>query len=176
MALYNNMKLEPLIKIETLRKSKVDEEYALEAVHNRCNEKDWYVLKYDVVTTEYNNTIVFKTLAEAYTEFLKTESSYPEERIELMFAPQMGDEEFDDNIVINYKLYKGGMRLTELEQKMLNELNEILDSDCEWDGPLGVIKNLYYNGFTKENLLEMDFDEGDIDSVIKEIESEEKEE
>jgi hypothetical protein len=69
----------------------------------RKNELDWYVLKYDVKTTEYNNEIVFKTLDEAVKEFSETEPSYADERIELIFAPEMDDPDYGDNVVINYK-------------------------------------------------------------------------
>ncbi|MBR3208904.1 MAG: hypothetical protein IKF82_01415 [Bacilli bacterium] len=75
------------------------------ALQKRGLNLDWYVLRYDVETTEYNNEIVFKDIIEAYEEFLNTEPNYPNERIELVFAPSDEDEEFGENMVINYKVY-----------------------------------------------------------------------
>ena len=88
----------------------LDHKEAIQAIQSRADEKDWYVLKYDMHTTDYNNQIVFKTLSEAWEEFIETESSYPEERIELIFSPQDDDPDFGDNIVVNYKMFKGGER------------------------------------------------------------------
>ena len=90
-----NYQIKPLIKGE--------KEAINYAIKLRANKKDWYVLKYDTRTTEYNNEIVFKTLAEAYDEFVKSEPSYLDERIELIFAPEENDVLFGDNMVINYK-------------------------------------------------------------------------
>ena len=75
----------------------------IKAISERGDEKDWYVLKYDVKTTKYNNEIVFKTLDEADEEWKKTEPSYLGERIELIFSPKENDPEFKDNILIKYK-------------------------------------------------------------------------
>jgi len=98
------------MNINVLSNLDVDLTRAIQAVQSRADEKDWYVLKYDMNTTDYNNQIVFKTLGEAWQEFQETESSYPEERIELIFAPQDDDPDFGDNIVVNYKMFKGGGR------------------------------------------------------------------
>jgi len=75
----------------------------IEAISERADKKDWYVLKYDVKTTVYNNEIVFKTLDEADEEWKKTEPSYQDERIELIFSPEKDDPEFGDNLLIKYK-------------------------------------------------------------------------
>ena len=84
-------------------------DYELTAINYALQQRglnlDWYVLRYDTQTTEYNNEIVFKDIIEAYEEFLNTEPNYPNERIELIFAPGDEDEEFGENMVINYKLY-----------------------------------------------------------------------
>jgi len=95
-----------MIKIKTLGNCKTDKQIAKAAVKERANVKDWYVLKYDTETTEYNNEIVFKTLDEAVKEFNETEPSYKNERVELMFAPEDGDPDFGDNVVVNYKEFK----------------------------------------------------------------------
>ena len=76
------------------------------AVESRADKLNWYVLKYDTVSTEYNNTIEFKTLSDAWEEFQRTDSSYPNERIELIFSPYEDDDEFGDNIVVNYKTFR----------------------------------------------------------------------
>ena len=65
------------------------------AVESRADKLNWYVLKYDTVSTEYNNTIEFKTLSDAWEEFQRTDSSYPNERIELIFSPYEDDDEFE---------------------------------------------------------------------------------
>lgn len=75
----------------------------IEAISERADKKDWYILKYDVKTTEYNNEIVFKTLDEAEEEWKKTEPSYKDERIELIFSPEENDPEFGENLLIKYK-------------------------------------------------------------------------
>ena len=75
----------------------------IEAISERADKKDWYVLKYDVKTTEYNNEIVFKTLDEADEEWKKTKPSYQDERIELIFSPEENDPEFGENLLIKYK-------------------------------------------------------------------------
>lgn len=74
-----------------------------EAILNRANCKDWYVLKYDLKTTAYNNEIVFKTLKEAEEEFENTQPSYEGERIEIIFSPEESDEEFFDNKLVKCK-------------------------------------------------------------------------
>lgn len=69
-------------------------------IEERKNENEWYVLKYDVETTGYNNDIVFKTYDEALKEFDATNPSYENERIELIFSP---DEEYGDNMIVMSK-------------------------------------------------------------------------
>ena len=156
------------MEIRTLTNLPGDQQIALEAVQNRAKEKDWYVLKYDMRTTEYNNEIVFKTMEEAYQEFLATESNYPEERIELIFAPSLDDPEFGDNIVVNYKLYKGGERFTELEKKKFSYFDYIITTECELSNPSKVIKLLLEDGFTEEELIEMSFSKNTIERILKE--------
>jgi hypothetical protein len=95
-----------MITIKTLGNNKTDKKIAKAAVKARAEVKDWYVLKYDTETTAYNNEIVFKTLDEAVKEFSETEPSYKNERVELIFAPEDGDPDFGDNVVVNYKEYK----------------------------------------------------------------------
>ena len=95
-----------MIKIKTLGNNKTDKQIAKAAVKERATVNDWYVLKYDTETTAYNNEIVFKTLDEAAKEFSETEPSYADERIELIFAPEMDDPDFGDNVVVNYKEFK----------------------------------------------------------------------
>ena len=94
-----------LVKLRPLNEN---ERSYLEKAIKVCGTKlDWYVLKYDTVTTEYNNLIVFKTFADAYEEFRKTKPSYKNERIELMFAPDANDHKlgFEENSVACYKLF-----------------------------------------------------------------------
>jgi hypothetical protein len=94
-----------MIEIKTLGNNKTDKQIAKAAVKKRATVNDWYVLKYDIETTAYNNEIVFKTLDEAVKEFSETEPSYKNERVELMFAPEGDDPDFEDNVVVNYKEY-----------------------------------------------------------------------
>ena len=81
-------------------------EWAKNAFKLRKMQKCWYVLKYDIETTQYNNEIVFKNFFEAFEEFENTYPSYTDERIELIFSPEENDTEFSENIVVNYK-YNG---------------------------------------------------------------------
>jgi len=158
------------MNINVLSNLDIDRASAIQAVQSRADEKDWYVLKYDMHTTDYNNQIVFKTMGEAWKEFLETESSYPEERIELIFSPQDDDPDFEDNIVVNYKLFKGGERLTSIEEKLLGWANDKIDSECELRKPAAVIADLAEYGFTRDELIEMDFETIDIDPVLEEME------
>lgn len=158
------------MNINVLSNLDADRSSAIQAVQSRANEKDWYVLKYDVKTTDYNNRIVFKTMGEAWREFLETESSYPEERIELIFSPQVDDPEFGDNIVVDYKLFKGGERLTSIEEKLLGWANDKIDSECEFGRPAAVIADLAGYGFDRAELIKMGFRAVDIDQVLEEME------
>lgn len=90
-----NVKIKPLWE--------ADRKYIEEVIEKRANENDWYVLKYDVKTSEYNNKIVCKPLKEAWEEFEATEPSYDNERIELIFSPNLFDEDYKENAVVNYK-------------------------------------------------------------------------
>ena len=163
------------MNINVLTNLDVDHKEAIKAVQSRADEKDWYVLKYDMCTTDYNNKIVFKTLGEAWQEFLQTESSYPEERIELIFSPQADDPDFGDNIVVNYKMFKGGERLTSIEEKLLGWANSKIDSECELRKPAAVIADLAEYGFNRDELIEMGFETIDINPVLGEMEEDEDE-
>ncbi len=77
----------------------------IDAVDNRKDYLDWYVLHYDVKTTGYNNDIVFKTFDEALDEYIQEKPFYKNDRVELMFAPAIDDKNFHNNIVI---MSKGG--------------------------------------------------------------------
>ena len=80
-----------------------DREYIEDAIRNRSEHIDWYVLHYDLDTTDYLNDIEFSNLADAWKKF-KSEKPYSvSDRVELMFAPEWTDEEFEDNVVINFK-------------------------------------------------------------------------
>jgi hypothetical protein len=158
------------MNINVLTNLDVDHKEAMKAIQSRADEKDWYVLKYDMCTTDYNNKIVFKTLGEAWQEFQETESSYPEERIELIFSPQDDDPDFGDNIVVNYKMFKGGERLTSTEAKLLGWANDKIDSECEFRGPATAIADLAEYGFNRDELIEMGFETIDIDPVLEEME------
>ena len=160
------------MNINVLTNLDVDHKEAMEAIQSRADEKDWYVLKYDMCTTDYNNQIIFKTLGEAWQEFQETESSYPEERIELIFSPQDDDPDFGDNIVVNYKMFKGGERLTSTENKLLDWANDKINSECELRKPAAVIADLAEYGFTRDELIEMEFETIDIDPVLEEMEEE----
>lgn len=72
-------------------------------VRLRKDELDWYVLKYDVKTTEYNNEIVFQTYNEAIEKYNNTHSSYINERIELIFSPK-DDDVFKENELVLSKM------------------------------------------------------------------------
>ena len=75
----------------------MDNELFKNIINDRGNELDFYVLRYDMETTRYNNEIVFKTYDEAFNEFCNTTPNYKNERVELIFSPQMGDTEYSDN-------------------------------------------------------------------------------
>ena len=157
------------MNINVLTNLDVDHKEAMEAIQSRADEKDWYVLKYDMCTTDYNNQIIFKTLGEAWQEFQETESSYPEERIELIFSPQDDDPDFGDNIVVNYKMFKGGERLTSTEAKLLDWANDKIDSECELRKPEAVIADLAEYGFNRDELIEMNFKTIDIDPILPDL-------
>ena len=80
-----------------------DLEIVREAILKRADYKDWYVLRYNLKTTEYNNEIVFKTYNEAVEEFKNSLPNNEDERVELIFAPEKNDKEFFDNILIAHK-------------------------------------------------------------------------
>lgn len=78
-----------------------DIEIIQEEIKKHPKTKQWYVLRYDVKTTEYKNEIVFKTYKQALKEFKNTMPHDENERVELMFAPKNGD-----NIVAIYKTWQ----------------------------------------------------------------------
>ena len=82
----------------------IDQAYYDEILKYRSDDKDFYVLRFDTVTTYYNNEIVFKTYEEALEEFNNTNPDYKEERVELIFSPELEDVTFDDNEMLMYKL------------------------------------------------------------------------
>ena len=154
------------MEIKTLSGNPQDQQTAVEAIKTRANKQDWYVLRYDMATTAYNNELVFKTLGGAQLEFEKTEASYPEERVELVFSPELGDPAFGDNIVVNYKLFQGGSRLTKLEQKKLNMFEHMIDEECSFEGAEKAVQRLLEEGFKREELIEMNFPENMVDEII----------
>ena len=85
--------------------SKLSDKKLNKILELRGSELDFYVLRYDTKTTEYNNYIVFKTYENALKEFYDTEPNYKDERVELVFAPLIEDDEFLDNEVIIYKIW-----------------------------------------------------------------------
>ena len=62
--------------------------------------------------------------------------------------------------------------MTDLEKKLVNYANSIIDSKSEWEGPNNVIPGLLEFGFTKEELITMGFDDDAIDIAIQELEDE----
>lgn len=58
--------------------------------------------------------------------------------------------------------------MTKLEEKMLNTFNTMIDIKCEEEGVAHTIFVLHNDyDFTKEELIEMNFDERDIERVFK---------
>lgn len=161
------------MKIYTLTTNEEDISYAMSAVQNRSNAEVWQVVKHDM--TDWTGSVSkLKKLEDAYQEFLETDSTYSEERIDLMFVPNSDDEDFKDKIVVNFKLFKGGERFTPLEQKIFKYFNNRIDNDCEWHGPEVIIRRLLNDGFTKEELISLNFDGNEIDDAIENIKREEK--
>ena len=80
-----------------------DEEYIKDAIKKRSESFDWYVLHYDTKTTDYLNDIEFSTLKDAWEKFKEEEHYNESDRIEIIFAPEFADEEFEDNVVVTYK-------------------------------------------------------------------------
>ena len=74
-----------------------------EIIRDRGEDKDFYILRYDIETTEYNNRIVFKNFKDAASEFNISKPNYKNERVELMFSPEEDDLKYGDNIVLMYK-------------------------------------------------------------------------
>ena len=62
----------------------------------------FYVLVYDIKTTQYKNEMEFMTFEKANKKFLNTKAGEGE-RVELMFAPEHTDSLFKDNVVIMSK-------------------------------------------------------------------------
>lgn len=78
--------------------------YANRAIEKRSNELCWYVLHYDTKTTAYLNEIEFQTYDDAMKKFKKEKPLTPADRVELIFAPFQNDSEFEENMVIYYKI------------------------------------------------------------------------
>lgn len=66
--------------------------------------------------------------------------------------------------------------MTELEKKLIKYANSVIDDKCDWEGPTRVLPELVEFGFTKEELIEMRFDEDEIDEAIQNAKEEEDEE
>ncbi|MGM9971846.1 MAG: hypothetical protein ACI35W_05500 [Anaeroplasmataceae bacterium] len=66
--------------------------------HKFKNEKVWYVLIYDFITSEYYYMSKTATFDEAYNEFLKTNKINKNCYVELIFAP-LNNDFIDYNIV-----------------------------------------------------------------------------
>ena len=64
--------------------------------------------------------------------------------------------------------------MTKLEKKLISYANHKIDNECEWGEIKEVIKELLEFGFTKEELIEMQFDEIDILDVLYEIDESEE--
>lgn len=77
--------------------------YNKSIIDKRSQHKDFYVLHYNMVTTEYLNDIVFMTYDEAKALYEQSKSISVEDRVELIFAPADNDVEFSDNIVLESK-------------------------------------------------------------------------
>lgn len=72
-------------------------------INERGNELDFYVLVYNVKTTEYLNDIVFQTYQKALKKFYVTSNENQDVVVELIFSPQMGDKTYCDNVIIMRK-------------------------------------------------------------------------
>jgi len=57
--------------------------------------------------------------------------------------------------------------MTNLEKKLIAYANYSIDAICEWEGPNRVLQDLVKFGFTKDELIEMKFDEDAIDIAIE---------
>jgi hypothetical protein len=73
-------------------------------IMERRNHLDWYVLHYDTETTAYLNEIEFMTYEKALEKYNKEEPFSSTDRVELMFSPNEDDEEFEENVLIYYKI------------------------------------------------------------------------
>ena len=91
------------VDVEVKPLSPNDEEYVRDAIRNRSEHFDWYVLHYDTETTDYLNDIEFSNLKDAWEKFKGEEPMSKSDRVELIFAPEFSDDEFEDNVVVTYK-------------------------------------------------------------------------
>lgn len=66
--------------------------------------------------------------------------------------------------------------MTKLQEKLVEYANNMIDNRCEWEGPNEVLPGLLEFGFTKKELLKMQFDEDAIDLAIQELAEQEDEE
>ena len=102
---------------------------AKHVIETRRHKLEWYVLHYDVKTTEYLNEIEFKFYEDALKEFNNAIPINDDDRIELIYSPLDGDYEDDlnisgFNIVIDY--------ITATEYNLIDGLENKLHA-CEID-------------------------------------------
>lgn len=69
----------------------------IEEINTRQNELEWYILHFNVLTTDYENEIIFTTYEEALNNFLKAKPYHCYDRIELIYSPM---DETKENVVI----------------------------------------------------------------------------
>lgn len=72
-------------------------------IDKRDIKLDFYVLVYNVITTEYLNEIVFQTYQEALKKFHRINIADANTVVEIIFSPQEDDKEYYDNVVIMRK-------------------------------------------------------------------------
>lgn len=61
--------------------------------------------------------------------------------------------------------------MSEFDNKKLELLEMLIDDRCEMYGIRNTISLMVDNGFTREELLEMKFDEEDVDAVLEDPEA-----
>lgn len=69
----------------------------IEEINTRQSELEWYVLHFNVLTTDYENEIIFTTYEEALAKFLKAKPYHCYDRIELIYSPM---DQIKDNVVV----------------------------------------------------------------------------
>ena len=75
-------------------------------IDKRDIKLDFYILVYNVITTEYLNEIIFQTYQEALKKFHETNITDANTVVEIIFSPQEDDKEYYDNVVIMRKELK----------------------------------------------------------------------